>query len=60
MRIYKSNDIKGVEIGGALKNIIAFGAGICTELGYGMNSQAALITRGLAEIYFKIRRKNGC
>lgn len=50
VRIYKSKDIKGVEIGGALKNIIAFSAGICTELGYGMNAQAALITRGLAEI----------
>ena len=50
MRIYESNDIIGVEVGGALKNIIAFCAGICVELGYGINSQAALITRGLAEI----------
>jgi len=49
-RIYKSNDIVGVEVGGGLKNIIAFGAGICAELNYGMNAQAALITRGLAEI----------
>lgn len=50
MRIYKSRDIVGVEIGGALKNIIAFCAGICTELELGTNAQAALITRGLAEI----------
>ena len=50
MRIYKSKDIVGVELGGSLKNIIAFCAGICVELGYGTNAQAALITRGLAEI----------
>lgn len=50
MRIYKSKDVVGVEIGGALKNIIAFCAGICTELGFGINAQSALITRGLAEI----------
>ena len=50
MRIYESNDIIGVEVGGALKNIIALCTGICIELGYGVNSQAALITRGLAEI----------
>ena len=50
MRIYKSHDIIGVEVGGALKNIVAFCSGICVELGYGTNAQAALITRGLAEI----------
>ncbi len=50
MRIYTSFDIKGVELGGALKNIIAFCAGIATELGLGDNSFAALITRGLTEI----------
>lgn len=50
MRIYTSFDIKGVEIGGALKNIIAFCAGIAAELGLGDNSFAALITRGLTEI----------
>lgn len=50
MRIYKSNDIVGVEVGGALKNIIAFCAGICAELDFGTNAHAALITRGLAEI----------
>lgn len=50
MRVYTSNDIKGVELGGALKNIIAFCAGIAAELGLGDNSYAALITRGLTEI----------
>lgn len=50
MRIYKSRDIVGVETGGALKNIIAFCAGICAELNFGSNAQSALITRGLAEI----------
>ena len=50
MRIYKSKDIIGVELGGALKNIIAFCAGICAELNLGTNAQSALITRGLAEI----------
>ena len=50
MRIYKSKDVVGVEIGGALKNIIAFCAGISAELNLGTNAQAALITRGLAEI----------
>lgn len=50
MRIYKSKDIVGVEVGGSLKNIIAFCAGVCAELNFGTNAQAALITRGLAEI----------
>mgnify|MGYP001853146738 FL=1 len=50
MRIYTSDDIKGVELGGALKNIIAFCAGIAAQLGLGDNSFAALITRGLTEI----------
>lgn len=50
MRVYTSSDIKGVELGGALKNIIAFCAGIAAELGLGDNSFAALITRGLTEI----------
>ena len=49
-RVYKSTDVKGVEVGGGLKNIIAFSAGIAAELDFGMNAQAALITRGLAEI----------
>jgi glycerol-3-phosphate dehydrogenase (NAD(P)+) len=49
-RVYTSPDLIGVEIGGALKNIIALGAGISDGLGYGDNAKAALITRGLAEI----------
>ena len=49
-RIYTSRDIRGVEIGGAFKNIIAFCAGVAAGLGLGDNSFAALITRGLGEI----------
>ena len=50
MRVYTSNDIKGVELGGALKNIIAFCAGAAYSLGLGDNAFAALITRGLSEL----------
>lgn len=50
MRIYTSNDVKGVELGGALKNIIAFCAGAAAGIGLGDNSFAALITRGLKEL----------
>lgn len=49
-RVYTSPDMIGIELGGALKNIIALGAGISDGLGYGDNAKAALITRGLAEI----------
>jgi glycerol-3-phosphate dehydrogenase (NAD(P)+) len=49
-RVYASDDPIGVEIGGALKNVIAIGAGICDGLSLGHNAVAALITRGLAEI----------
>ncbi|GGE38675.1 glycerol-3-phosphate dehydrogenase [NAD(P)+] [Pullulanibacillus camelliae] len=49
-RVYTNDDLVGVEIAGALKNIIALGAGISDGLGYGDNAKAALITRGLAEI----------
>ncbi|WFD09132.1 NAD(P)H-dependent glycerol-3-phosphate dehydrogenase [Tepidibacter hydrothermalis] len=49
-RVYTNPDVIGVELGGALKNIIAFGAGICDGLGYGDNTKAALMTRGIREI----------
>ena len=49
-RIYTNDDVIGVELGGALKNVIAIAAGICSGLELGHNSVAALITRGLAEI----------
>jgi len=49
-RVYTNDDVIGVELGGALKNVIAIAAGICDGLGLGHNSIAALITRGLAEI----------
>ncbi|SFE45437.1 glycerol 3-phosphate dehydrogenase (NAD(P)+) [Lentibacillus persicus] len=49
-RVYTSTDMVGIELGGALKNIIALGAGISDGLGYGDNAKSALITRGLAEI----------
>ena len=50
MRVYTSTDVKGVELGGALKNIIAFCAGVTYGIGMGDNAFAALITRGLSEI----------
>jgi glycerol-3-phosphate dehydrogenase (NAD(P)+) len=50
LRFYTSQDVIGVEIGAALKNVIAIGAGICHGLGLGGNSVAALVTRGLAEL----------
>src|SRR6202034_2397856 len=49
-RVYTNSDVTGVELGGALKNIVAIAAGICDGLGFGHNSVAALITRGLAEM----------
>ncbi|MBI5327680.1 MAG: NAD(P)H-dependent glycerol-3-phosphate dehydrogenase [Deltaproteobacteria bacterium] len=49
-RVYTNNDMLGVELGGALKNVIAISAGISDGLGLGMNARAALITRGLAEM----------
>jgi glycerol-3-phosphate dehydrogenase (NAD(P)+) len=49
-RVYAGSDVNGLELGGALKNIIAIAAGISDGLGYGTNTRAALITRGLAEI----------
>lgn len=49
-RVYTSDDPKGVSLGGALKNVIAIGAGVCDAFGLGHNARAALITRGLTEI----------
>ena len=49
-RIYTSSDVVGVEVGGAVKNVLAIAAGIADGLGYGANTRAALITRGLNEI----------
>lgn len=49
-RVYTTQDVIGVELGGALKNVIAIAAGVCDGMGLGHNSVAALITRGLAEI----------
>ena len=49
-RVYTNTDIIGVEFGGALKNVIALGAGICDGLNYGDNAKSAFMTRGLAEI----------
>ena len=48
-RVYTSQDVIGVELGGAIKNVIAIGAGVCDGLGFGDNSKAALMTRGLTE-----------
>jgi glycerol-3-phosphate dehydrogenase (NAD(P)+) len=49
-RVYTNRDLLGVELGGALKNVIAIAAGICDGLGFGDNTKAALLTRGMAEI----------
>ncbi len=49
-RVYTSPDIHGVELGGALKNVIAIGAGVCDGLGFGDNSKAALVTRAVSEM----------
>jgi glycerol-3-phosphate dehydrogenase (NAD(P)+) len=49
-RVYTSTDVPGVELGGALKNVIAIAAGMAVGLGLGHNATAALVTRGLAEI----------
>jgi len=50
LRIYTNDDVVGVELGGALKNVIAIAAGVCDGMGLGHNTAAALMTRGLAEI----------
>ena len=58
-RVYTADDVIGVELGGALKNVMAIGAGIADGLGFGHNARAALITRGLAEITRLAVRKGG-
>jgi glycerol-3-phosphate dehydrogenase (NAD(P)+) len=50
VRVYTSDDLKGVQLGGAIKNVLALAAGISDGLGFGANARAALITRGLAEL----------
>lgn len=50
LRIYSSTDVTGVEVGGAVKNVLAIAAGIAEGMGYGQNARAGLITRGLAEM----------
>ncbi|HCP12028.1 MAG TPA: glycerol-3-phosphate dehydrogenase [Planctomycetaceae bacterium] len=50
LRVYANSDVLGVELGGALKNVIAIAAGICDGLGFGDNARAAVITRGLSEM----------
>lgn len=59
LRVYTNTDIKGVELCGALKNIMALASGIAAGLGYGDNTKAAIITRGLAEIQ-RLGLKLGC
>ncbi len=50
LRVYSHDDVIGVEVGGAVKNVIAIAAGVCDGLGLGLNARAALMTRGLAEM----------
>lgn len=59
LRIYSSDDPIGVQVGGALKNVIAIAAGACDGLGFGHNTRAALITRGLAEMARLAAAKGG-
>jgi glycerol-3-phosphate dehydrogenase (NAD(P)+) len=58
-RVYSSDDPIGVQVGGALKNVIAIAAGACDGLGFGHNTRAALITRGLAEMARLATKKGG-
>ena len=59
LRVYSSDDPVGVQVGGALKNVIAIAAGACDGLGFGHNTRAALITRGLAEMARLALKKGG-
>jgi glycerol-3-phosphate dehydrogenase (NAD(P)+) len=59
LRVYSSDDPVGVQVGGALKNVIAIAAGACDGLGFGHNTRAALITRGLAEMARLAMKKGG-
>ncbi len=59
LRVYSSDDVVGVEVGGALKNVVAIAAGTADGLGFGYNTRAALITRGLAEIARVATAKGG-
>lgn len=59
MRVYRSSDLLGVELCGALKNVIAIAAGACVGMGFGDNTRAALVTRGMAEIK-RLGLKMGC
>jgi len=58
LRTYLNKDVKGVEIGGAMKNVMAIAAGICDGINYGDNSKAALMTRGMTEI-IRLGKKMG-
>jgi glycerol-3-phosphate dehydrogenase (NAD(P)+) len=59
LRLYRSDDLVGVELAGALKNVVAIAAGIVSGLGFGHNTLAALVTRGLAEIGRIVRSQGG-
>lgn len=59
LRLYRSDDLVGVELAGALKNVVAIAAGIVSGLGFGHNTLAALVTRGLAEIGRIVRGRGG-
>jgi glycerol-3-phosphate dehydrogenase (NAD(P)+) len=59
-RVYRTTDIKGVQVGGAVKNVLAIAAGIADGLGFGANTQSALITRGLAEMVRLGTALGGC
>jgi glycerol-3-phosphate dehydrogenase (NAD(P)+) len=59
IRVYASNDLVGVELGGAVKNVLAIAAGIGDGLGLGMNARAALLTRGLAEMIRLVKAAGG-